>query len=290
MESAVAWLAVTGMLVTGFLVPFSGVLSAAIAGAALLAFILRVMVPVRVSEIPSRWAGGRWRRCCRYRWRCSSGHPATTTSSAGPPAAPAAHLADQLTGWASGADPAALETAHADAGRATTELRTQFRRTSVRPVGLTTGSRQLLRLPDRLEWLRTVIDRLPSNPERPIQGARVADACVRTLRSAAAVLAQAPHRPSFATRHELSIHLRALQQLHVAGETFARLVESAIRPDPAVHPSRMLELAHTTRLTGLAVAASAAADARPLLDRLVGRTPRGPAPGRRRACWRCPRC
>jgi uncharacterized membrane protein YccC len=280
--SPVAWMAVTGMLVTGFLVLFSGVLSAAIAGAAraaLLAFILPVMVPVPVSEIPSRWAGWTlaamlsiplavflWPPRDHDRLRRAAGDACGA-------------LADQLTGWASGADPAALETVHADAGRAITELRTQFRRTSVRPVALTTGSRQLMRLPDRLEWLRTVIDRLPSNPARTVEGARVADACVRTLRSAAAVLAEAPRRPSFATRQELSIHLRALRQLHVAGETFARLVESATQPDPAVHPSTMLEVVHTTRLTGQTVAASAAADARPLLDRLVGRNPPGAATG-----------
>jgi len=274
--SPVPWLAVAGMAVVGFLVLFCGVLSAAIAGAAraaLLAFILPVMVPATIADVPSRSAG----------WTLAALLSIPAAVFLWPPrdhdrlrraaGLACAALADQLAAWASGADPSALAQAHDQAGRAVDELRVQFRRTSVRPVGMTTGSRQLMRLTDRLEWLHTVIDRLPGVPGRTAEQVRVADACVRTLRDAAAVLAQAPRRPSFATRQELSVGLRALQQLHVATETFARLVESASAPDSATHPSTMLEVLYTTRLTGLTVAASAAADARPLFDRLVGRIP-----------------
>ena len=267
--------AVIGMAVIGFLVLFFGVLSAAIAGAAraaLLAFILPVMVPAAASDIPSRWAGWAlaavlsipaavliWPPRDHDRLRRASG-------------AACASLADRLAAWASAADAASLERARVSAGAAVAELRTQFRRTNVRPVGLTTGSRHLMRLPDRLEWLRTVIDRLPPSPERPAEQLTVIGACVAALRAAAAVLDEAPRRPSFAVRQELSVDLRALQQLHVATETFGRLVSDApVSNAVAVHSSTMLEVVYTTRLTGLTIAASAAADARPLIDRLLGR-------------------
>ncbi len=266
--------AVIGMAVIGFVVLFSGVLSAAVAGAsraALLTFILPVMVPVPVSEIPSRWAG----------WALAAALSIPAAVLVWPPrdhdrlrraaGAACSALADQLAAW-SAADADALNHAQEASTARVTELRTQFRRTNVRPVGLTTGSRHLMRLTDRLEWLRTVLDRLPPASERTAAQLTVTEACVSTLRAAAAVFDQAPRRPTFAVRQELSVQLRGLQQLHVATETFARLVGAPATPDArVVHPSTMLELAYTTRLTGLTVAASAAADARPLVDRLLGR-------------------
>ncbi len=266
--------AVVGMAVTGFVVLFSGVLSAAVAGAsraALLTFILPVMVPVPVSEIPSRWAG----------WALAAALSIPAAVLVWPPrdhdrlrraaGAACSALADQLVAW-SAADADALDHAQEASTARVAELRTQFRRTNVRPVGLTTGSRHLMRLTDRLEWLRTVLDRLPPASERTAAQLTVTAACASTLRAAAAVFDQAPRRPSFAVRQELSVQLRGLQQLHVATETFATLVGGPAATDArVVHPSTMLELAYTTRLTGLTVAASAAADARALVDRLLGR-------------------
>src|SRR5664279_443663 len=60
LASAVAWTAVLGMLIVGFLVLFSGVLSAASAAgtrAALLTFILPVTVPGTAADIPARLSG-----------------------------------------------------------------------------------------------------------------------------------------------------------------------------------------------------------------------------------------
>ena len=60
LASAVAWTAVLGMLIVGFLVLFSGILSAASAAgtrAALLTFILPVTVPGTAADIPARLAG-----------------------------------------------------------------------------------------------------------------------------------------------------------------------------------------------------------------------------------------
>lgn len=273
--SHVAWVAVAGMAVIGFLILFSGVLSAALAGAsraALLAFILPVMVPVPLADIPARWAG--WTLASAlaipmavFLWPPQDHQRLRTAASAA-----CAALAGQLAAWSAGADPAALRGAHEAAGSAIADLRTQFRRSNVRPVGLTAGSRQLMRLPDRLEWLHTVVDRLPASADRTDLQRTVADACVATLRAAQAVLAQAPAKPTFASRDELAVRLRALQHLHVASHTFARLVSAD--PDPHqddVHPATKLELVYTTRLTALTVASSATADARSLVDRLLGR-------------------
>ncbi len=277
--SPVEWLAVVGMLVIGFLILFSGVLSAAISGAgraALLSFVLPVMVPVPVAEIPSRWAG--WTLAAVlsiplavYAWpphdHARLRHAAGAACSA---------LADRLAAWSAPdeSDPGRL---HDGAVAAIADLRTEFRRTTVRPVGLTAGSRQLMRLPDRLEWLHTVIDRLPATGERTQGQIEVTAGSVAALRAAATILAQAPRRPSFATRQELSASLRPLQQLPVATHTFARLVDARTLADPAVHSSTLLEVVYTTRLTGSTVAGAAAADARPVLDRLVGRHPELPA-------------
>lgn len=279
--SPVPWVAVAGMVVVGFLVLFSGVLSAAIAGAsraALLAFILPVMVPVPLADIPSRWAGWTLATALSVPMAVFLWPPRDHQRLRAASAAACAALADQLTAWSAGVDAETLRRAHRTAGQAIVELRTQFRRSNVRPVGLTSGSRQLMRLPDRLEWLHTVVDRLPNPTHRTDLQRTVAQACVATLRAAQAVLAQAPARPSPASREELSARLHAMDQLHVASQTFARLVTAD--PDPHrddVHPATKLELVYTTRLTGLTVATAAEADARSLVDRLLGRNP--PAPG-----------
>uniref|UniRef100_UPI003B3AC53F FUSC family protein n=1 Tax=Nakamurella sp. TaxID=1869182 RepID=UPI003B3AC53F len=271
----VPWLAVAGMALFGFLILFSGVLSAALAGAsraALLTFILPVMVPVPLTDIPGRWAG----------WTLAAALSVPLAVYAWPPkdhrrlriaaAAACGALADQLQAWSDGVDGDAIRRTHDAAGAAIVELRAQFRRSNVRPVGLTTGSRQLMRLPDRLEWLHAVIDRLPGPADRPEGRRTVAEACVATLRAAREVLGQDDDRPSFAARTELATRLRALRNLHVASRTFARLVADDPHPHrDDVHPATKLELVYTTRLTGLTVGASAAADARPLLDRLLGR-------------------
>ncbi len=274
--SPVAWLAIAGMAAVGFIVLFCGVLSAAMAGAtraALLTFILPVMVPVPASEIPSRWAG----------WALAAALAVPAAVYLLPPrdhdrlrrsaAAACAALADQLDAYASSDRAGTLDDRRRASAATVTALRTQFSRTNVRPVSLTAGSRQLMRLTDRLEWLRTVIERLPAEPPTSADHRTVVAGCADALRSAAAVLDQAAHHPSFATRQQLSVRLRALEQLHAGTQNFAALLDAPTPPDATAvtHPATMLELVYTTRLTGLTVATSAAADARPLLDRLLGR-------------------
>jgi uncharacterized membrane protein YccC len=273
--SPVPWIAVAGMALFGFVILFSGVLSAALAGAsraALLAFILPVMVPVPVAEIPARWAGWTLASLLAVPMAVFLWPPKDHQRVRAAAAAACAALADQLAAWSADVDATTSRRKHDSAEAAIGDLRTQFRRSNVRPVGLTAGSRQLMRLPDRLEWLHTVVDRLPTTTGRTDQQRTVADACVATLRAARAVLVQAPARPTFGSRDDLAVRLRALQHLHVASHTFARLVDEDPFPHrDDVHPATKLELVYTTRLTGLTVAASAAADARSLIDRLLGR-------------------
>ena len=77
LASVVAWLAVIGMGVVGFIVLFAGLFSAAAAGAtraALLAFILPVSLPVAETSGSAGWVGHRgdaggstWRSWCGHR-------------------------------------------------------------------------------------------------------------------------------------------------------------------------------------------------------------------------------
>jgi len=166
------WSAVLGMVVVGFLVLFAGVFSAAAAGATralLLAFILPATVPATAAEIPARLAGWGlaavlavpvavllWPPSDHNKLRARGADACTALarqliirSTTGPDPGP--HTGDDPT-----------ETGEAATQLAIIALRQQFRSTTYRPVGLTTGSRVLMQLTDRLEWLCEVADRIPS--------------------------------------------------------------------------------------------------------------------------------
>ena len=173
LASVVAWLAVLGMAVVGFIVLFAGLFSAAAAGAtraALLAYILPVQPPGRGGHSgPAGWlghggdAGG------------SAGDPGVAAARSRPVAGagvgglrghvrPVAGALGTLPIRVRGdADERArsLQLIDGTPKQAILALRQQFRSTIYRPVGLTTGSRMLMQLPDRLAWLRSVIDRIP---------------------------------------------------------------------------------------------------------------------------------
>ena len=136
-------------------------------------------------------------------------------------------------------------------------------------------------------------DHTAAQPERLTQGV----SCATVLQASAEVLATAAHRPTYATRQRLAGALRELDQHHANMGVFLRVVaavpaESLPRhPHPDGHshpdgtppgvlrPSVAHELAYTTRLAGQTVAVSAAADARPLVDRLLGRRAPGSVDG-----------
>jgi uncharacterized membrane protein YccC len=296
LASTVAWLAVLGMAVVGFGVLFSGVLSAASAAATralLLTFILPVTIPATLADVPARLGG--WSIAAILAipaavlvWPPRE-HDKLRARAAEACAALAQLLKERASPDTTADAPDPVDTAAARATDASTQeaieaLRHQFRSTTFRPVGLTTGSRLLMQLPDRLEWLRAVAQRIPAGtadpwPPRAVELVRC---CGAVLQSSADVLATAAHRPTYETRQRLTGAMRELDQLRAQVSDFLQVVTDVQGPGHAptwLPPSVAHELAYTTHLAGHTVAVSAAADARPLLDRLLGRQAPGSVEG-----------
>ncbi len=304
LASNTPWLAVTGMAVAGFVILFAGVLSAAAAGAtraALLTFILPVTVPGTATDMVFRLGG----------WFLAAAMAVPVAILVWPPAdhrklrrrgaEACAALAAQLTTRVNGdtnapkADTEAPEAhteapdADAAAQRAIIGLRRQFRSTTCRPVGLTSGSRVLMQLTDRLEWLHSVALRIPAGSRNhwPSHTVELVGSCAAVLTASGQVLASADSRPGHQARQVLAGALRELEHHRARVSVFLEVVAEGAQlgsatgsapgsapsgsDDPSLRPAVAHELAYTTMLAGSTVAVSAAADARPLLDRLLGR-------------------
>ena len=254
------WPAVLAMFVLGVVVTFSGVLSETIAAgqrATLLTFVLpactppgpieerllgwaialAVCVPAALFVLAPRHHGELRRRAADA---CSA-------------------LADRLSGTATAED----------VGRAMDALRETFLGADFRPVGLTAGSRALVRVVDDLEW---VADR--TDPSTGV-ALRDKDAVVRVLRSAAAVLRIARGANRDLARAELEAALMTLRTL-ARGRWREDLDEilGAADDEQAVALGRDLlrrrTIAATVAATGRVIAAAAAADARPVWARALG--------------------
>jgi hypothetical protein len=186
------WLAVAVMVVVGFLVLFSGVVSSVLAGATtalLLAFILPVTSPAPLSQLPERLAGaGLAAAAAMLAISLLWPRPA-----ADPLSAPAARVcraaAEQLrtdASWlAGGPDAATTRQCAVTAGQAAAaaaDLRTAFDATLYRPTGLSAGSRALVRLVDELTWLSAIV--ADSGP--PLEDRGACDADAHAVRRAAA--------------------------------------------------------------------------------------------------------
>lgn len=308
LASEVAVVAVAAMAAVGFLITFAGVLSAASAAAtraALLAFVLPVTIPAEPSEIGHRLLG--WLIAAVLSipaavwWWPPRDSDAIRARSAAACRALGAEL-DALADPERTAD-GSSSTAAVD------ELRTQFRSAASRPVGLTSGSRYLTHVVGQMEWLNALIVGL----SRETLGRRRDDvrdlvrSCAALLAASAAALTVDRGDGTRQARMEL---LRAASRLHARRREvvdtvglldYAREVALADaaglgggadaarpendRPDspraeaapPDVTgrvPSLVYELIVTSQAVAGSVMASALADARPLVDRLLGRRPR----------------
>ncbi|MET0326489.1 MAG: FUSC family protein [Ilumatobacteraceae bacterium] len=272
-------LSVATTLVVATAVLFAGVLSAAISAAGralLLTFILPVTSPDGPSVIPERLGG----------WLLALVVCVPAALFLFPPvfhdrfreatARACGALADLLDVHLAGGS-ATTETSSADeaTGRMG-ELQTTYRDATDRPIGLTAGSRALVRLVAELEWLTSLL----VEPVPPGRGERRADvrdatvAAVAVLRASAAVLDPGRSTSRSADRGALDGSLAELTAAR--RRAFDAIVDDLFEPErgaasSAVPSFRPHEIASSVDLVGHSVSWSAMADGRPLRQRLTGR-------------------
>jgi uncharacterized membrane protein YccC len=271
-----SWLAVVSMTVVGFAVLFVGTLSVSIAAAgraALLMFILPVSLPGTAADIGPRVAG----------WGIAAAVAIPAALLIWPPrehnelrrfAAETCEAMAEIV-----ASRAAGRTEDADARcqrliESLAALRRTFRGTAFRPVGLTTGSRALVRLVDELEWLGAVVRSLTTEQMHawPQLAKDASFAAADVLRASAGML-NADRRSVFSDDHGLNA---ALEQLRIARHRVAaetRALLDADSPTEVELPYQGHELTYAGSLVGDTVLWAAESDARPVIDRVLGRRP-----------------
>lgn len=258
----ISWLAVTLMFVIAVLISFAGVLSEVIAAgqrATLLTFVLpactppgplnerllgwliaiAICVPASLFLLPPRHHNDLRRHAARV---CQT-------------------LAHRIEGTVSADDLAnAMEALHAN-----------FLGTAYRPVALSAGSRALVRVVDTAQWL---CDRVDDNTSQLLGS--MAQPAVRVLQGCAQIL----HLSRPADRHNARIELTdALTDLRsIAMDNYRDDIISLLNESDdatAVKLGRTLlarrVIGATVGLTGRTIVAAAAADARPVWARVLGR-------------------
>jgi hypothetical protein len=258
----IPWLAVLLMFLLGVAVTLAGVLSETIAAgqrATLLTFVLpactppgpvderllgwlialAICVPSALFLLPPRHHDQLRRRAARV---CVA-------------------LADRLEGSASAA--AVSKTMDA--------LRASFLGADFRPVGLSAGSRALVRVVDDLEWLT---DRVDDDARDALTVIR--EPAIRVLRASAHLLRIDRVADRAASRDELGNALKELRS--VARGRYRQDIAAVLRePDDAAAVELGRDhlisrtMAATIAVTGRIIAAAAAADARPVWARALGR-------------------
>jgi uncharacterized membrane protein YccC len=158
-----------------------------------------------------------------------------------------------------------------------TALRRTFRGTTFRPVGLTSGSRALIRLVDELEWLGSVVRSLQTEQMElwPELAKDASFAAADVLRASAGVL-NAEARAVFVDDHGLT---DALNRLEVARHRVAAETRALLDPESPAQvelPYQGHELGYAGSLVGETVRWAAESDARPVIDRVLGRPPAHP--------------
>ena len=276
------WLAVLAMLVVAFVVLFAGVVSSLIGGtsqAAMLAFILAVMLPGSRSDLPARLAG----------WGIAVAIAVPVALFVWPPrdqdqirlraAALCRALADMLSLQQPAPGQGDTLVAMRQAAR---DLQATFRTSANRTAGLSTGARTLIRLVSEVEWLAAaVVNACRDAPEEwPDHGRRLRATAADVLSACGAALDHRGEGPDEQCCLDLDDRLAALDAARrtVIEESLSEL-QAAVgsadgerargefdRPLYAAH-----ELGYVVALVGSTVAAISAADARSWWERLVGR-------------------
>ena len=256
------WVSVALMFVLGVAVTFAGVLSEIVAAgqrATLLMFVLPACTPV--GPLPERLLG--WLIALAIcvpaaLFLLAPRHHDELRAHA---ARVCNRLADRLEGAGS----------EREVTKAMNALYDTFLGADYRPVGLTAGSRALVRVVDDLGWLT---DQITDDTGRLLGAMR--DPALRVLRDSAAVL----RLPTVAERAVRSADLRdALTELRSVAQARYReditelLGESS--DEAAVAVGRELlnvrTIAATIAVTGRVIRNAAAADARPVWARVLGR-------------------
>lgn len=255
------WLAVTLMFMLGVAVTLAGVLSATIAAGqrvTLLAYVLPVCTPIGpIGERLLGWAIALVVCVPAALFLLPPRHHSELRRHA---AQVCGALADRLERAGSASE----------VSRAIDSLRANFFDADFRPVGLTAGSRALVRVVDSLEW---VADRVDENTGAAL--AEMMEPAVTVLRYCARVLDVSRVSERVEDRAELDVALAELRSV-ARGRYHEDIgaVLSECSDDSAVAAGRALlfrrTIATTIGLTGRVIAAAAAADARPAWARALG--------------------
>jgi uncharacterized membrane protein YccC len=255
-----AWLAVTLMFLLGVAVIFAGVLSETIAAgqrATLLTFVLPVCTPTGpIGERLLGWAIALAVCVPAALFLLPPRHHGELRRHA---AEAVGALADRLEGKAS----------RREVVDAMLALRGNFLGADFRPVGLTAGSRALVRVVEDLEWLADRVSDEAGPALRDMQAPGV-----RVLRCSAAVLRATRVADRTTDRADLEAALIQLRSV-ARGRYREDIVAILGARDDAVALGRQLlnrrTIAATIGATGRVIAAAAAADARPVWARALGR-------------------
>jgi uncharacterized membrane protein YccC len=256
------WLSVALMFVLGVAVIFAGVLSEIVAAgqrATLLMFVLPACTPV--GPLPERLLG----------WLIALALCVPAALFLFPPrhhdelrahaARVCNRLADRLEGTVSGRE----------VTKAMNALDAAFLGADYRPVALTAGSRALVRVVDDLGWLSDRID----DDTGALLGA-LKEPAVRVLRDSAAVLRLRDVSERLARSDHLRdalTELRSVSQGHYREDITEMLDESSDAAAVAVGRNLLNRrtIAATIAVTGRIIRNAAAADARPVWARVLGR-------------------
>ena len=295
LASRPAWLAAVAMAFVGFGVIFAGIVSSVLAGATvalLLAFILPVSLPGPAASIPDRLAGWGMASAAAFvavavLWPAPARDPLRRAAIVACREL-AAQLRSEVACLLDG-EPGLSRAEHADvvarAEAAAGAVARTFFATPYRPTGLSTSARAVVRLVDELGWLNAII------VQAPAQGAAVPvdrAACAVKSRAASVLERGAEVLEETGGRSDaLTAALAGLQEALAAMEgstAIALPVEPGETAGPqragdlvsALDPGfRAQELSFAVSQIAANIAATAAAERRSFLERLVGRRPAG---------------